>query len=182
MREMSSVALTGYPARHYRLSRIDTERFMKWLAQRPDVQDVRDIQDEPALYYHGDVAALIRDQWKLLEIKCEQYYALDPTHPRFTTNIAVERYSNKLTHTPGGVFSTRSDYYIHLFKDGLICVMETQAMRHFVIRHIGDFRIFEAQNPSWCSLGYLIPRKRLRRYKWYTEYTMENTHGNERAV
>ena len=99
-----------------------------WFEQRGDVQEVRDVQDDPFFYYKGDLL-IVRsdDSVQFVEVKCENSYT------RTTTPyLAIERFSSIEKHSPGGPWSTDADFYAHIYADGLLVIMNRRRLVHWI--------------------------------------------------
>ncbi|MBN8633888.1 MAG: hypothetical protein J0M07_01090 [Anaerolineae bacterium] len=151
------------------------ERVRRWFEKRGDVAEARDVQDNAEYYYKGDILVIRGDgSTQFVEVKSE------PSYTRHTTeNLAIERYSDVAKHSPGGPWSTQADFYVHIYADGLLVVMNRKRLVHWIDselerdRHTFTYR--EIANHGWVTGTYLIPRGRVRSAlgDWMREYDLD---------
>lgn len=148
------------------------ESVRRWFERRGDVVEARDVQDDPRYYYKGDLLVVRSDgSVQFVEVKSE------PSYTRLTTeNLAVERYSSIEKGTPGGPWSTDADFFVHIYGDGLLVVMNRRRLVSWIegelARDTHAFHYREIPNQGWTTGTYLIPRARVREAlgTWYREY------------
>jgi len=151
------------------------ERVRQWFEKRGDVVEARDVQDDAEFYYKGDLMILRTDGTRqFVEVKSE------PSYTRHTTeNLAIERWSDTAKHTPGGPWSTQADFYVHIYADGLLVVMNRKHLVAWIegelSRDKNTFTYREIPNRGWTTGTYLIPRGRVRSAlgQWMREYDLE---------
>jgi hypothetical protein len=154
-------------------SRDLVEWVKRWLANLPRVEWVQDVQDDPAFYKRGDLFYQEIGRFpRYMELKAEVGYTAELELPdkRRTPNLAIERFSNYETRTPGGPWFTQAHYYAHIYADGVLVLMDTQQLlrwlreelnrapdvfQHRLISNEGDGR-------TWTTYTYLVPRDRVR--------------------
>jgi hypothetical protein len=144
----------------------------RWFERRGDVTEARDVQDDPRYYYLGDLLIVRSDgSTQSVEVKAE------PSYTRLTTeNLAIERYSSIEKGSAGGPWATEADFYVHVYSDGLLVVMNRRRLVRWIEDELGRdphaFRYREIPNQSWTTGTYLIPRARAREAlgTWYREY------------
>jgi hypothetical protein len=110
---------------------------------------------------------------QFIEVKCESSYT------RATTpNLAIERYSSIERHNPGGPWSTEADFYVHIYADGLLVVMNRlrliQWLEGELARDPQAFSYREIPNAGWTTGTLLVPRQLVREAlgAWYREHDL----------
>ncbi len=144
----------------------------QWFEKRADVTEARDLQDDRFFYYKGDLLIARSDgSVQFIEVKCESSYT------RVTTpNLAIERYSSIERHNPGGPWSTDADFYVHIYTDGLLVIMNRLRLTHWLdgelARDPQAFNYREIPNAGWTTGTLLVPRQLVREAlgTWYREH------------
>lgn len=130
------------------------------------LDEVTDVQDNPADYYKGDIMFAIGGRQRYVEVKVESRSSAS------TPNMAIERWSRP--GKPGGPWSTSATYYGHIYGCGLFCVMLTAELRYFIDRYSAGLRSFNARNPGYISSGILLPRNVARgNIRSYTQWGLD---------
>ncbi len=135
-------------------SHVSVNTVLTWLNSHEGVV-ARDIQDTPRYFYYGDILIQVGSTRYYIEVKCENYST------RNTPNFACERYSDLARQTNGGVWSTQATLYAHLFADGYFFLMGKHELKSWLNAHESEFKRFKANNDTYTSMGYLVPRKRV---------------------
>lgn len=154
----------------------DVERVRRWFERRADVIEARDLQDDRFFFYKGDLLIVRSDgDVQFIEVKCESSYT------RATTpNLAIERYSSIEKNSSGGPWSTDADFYVHIYTDGLLVVMNRARLVRWLDSELARdphaFTYREIPNAGWTTGTYLVPRERARLAlgTWYREYDVHD--------
>jgi hypothetical protein len=144
----------------------------QWFLRRGDVLDVYDVQDDPQYYYKGDLMVVRKDgSVQFIEVKCESSYTR-----KATENLAIERYSDLDKRKPGGPWSSDAHFYVHVYADGLLVVMNRARLVDWLERVLSldreAFAFRQIPNQGWVTGTYLVPRQLARQAlgAWYREY------------
>ncbi len=148
------------------------DRVRAWFEARGDVAEVRDVQDDPAYFYRGDLLVVRRDGGEqFIEVKCESSYTRQATE-----NLAIERYSSIEKKTSGGPWSSEALFYVHIYADGLLVVMNRARLVEWLERELARdplaFVFRRIPNEGYTTGTFLIPRARAKAAlgAWYREY------------
>lgn len=146
-----------------------------WFEQRGDVRSAEDVQNDPQFFYKGDLLIARSDgSTQFIEVKCESRY-----NRHSTPNLAIERYSSVEKHTSGGPWSTSADFYVHIYADGLLVIMNRARLVHWLegelTRDPHRFTYREIPNAGWTTGTFLVPRALAREGlgTWYREYDLD---------
>lgn len=103
------------------LSRAEIAR--RWFSKRADVAEARDVQDNPHYFYRGDLMIVRKSGLiQYIELKCEAYTR------RTTEHLAIKRFSDRDRRTPGGHWSSATDFYAHIYTGSLLVIMNRERL------------------------------------------------------
>lgn len=147
-------------------SSVHVRQVLRWLQSRNDVFYAADVQDDPAYFYRGDLLYVPSSTVQHIEMKIESRASTD------TPNLAIERFSDVNRTKMGGPWSTRAEWYAHVYADGLMVMMHRAELVQWLTSQISHFPAFKATNQSWVTTGILVPRdvaqtKLLTHYREY---------------
>jgi len=128
------------------------ERVVRWFQSQPTIFHAEDVQHVTAMYYQGDLYFIPMSALQYVELKCESRSSDE------TPNMAIERYSNDQRRTIGGPWATRANWYAHIYRDGLLVMMNRMALLKWLTPRLADFSTFSAKNERYVTSGVLVPR------------------------
>lgn len=133
-------------------SAVQVAQIVRWLQTRQDVFYAADVQDNPLYYYRGDILYVPESAVQHIEMKIESRSSSE------TPNLAIERYSDMQRTKMGGPWSTRAEWYTHLYADGLMVMMRRLDLVQWLTPQLSAFPSFQAHNKTWLTTGVLVPR------------------------
>lgn len=133
-------------------SSVHVAQVVRWLQARKDVFYAADVQDDPLYFYRGDILYVPDSVVQHIEMKIESRTSSE------TPNLAIERHSDVQRSKMGGPWSTRAEWYAHLYADGLMVMMHRLELVQWLTPQLAIFAAFQARNKTWLTTGVLVPR------------------------
>jgi hypothetical protein len=132
----------------------------KKFGDKGELNFIKHYQDLNARAGDGFVIDILINDNDSVELKCDSYPM------KKTENFFIERYGNIEKKKDGSVWRSSADkikYFVYYYiSDNAFFWFKVEKLKKYIDKNANLFQTREVRNPGYSSLGYLIPREKVK--------------------